>query len=183
MEIQLKGDKMHLNSGLNQTVIYTVGHSNIEFEKFLSLLNGIEVLVDVRSAPFSKFVPQFNINNIKKELERVGIEYVFLEDEYIGNVLGGRPRDEECYENGEVVYEDIMKKGWFKEGISALINLANKKQTVIMCSEEDPYKCHRHHLIAQNLLRKGVKVFHVRGDGSTELIEKPEKKIVQLTLV
>lgn len=174
---------MQLNKDLNRTVIYTVGHSNIEFGKFLRLLNGIEVLVDVRSAPFSKYVPQFNINNIKSELERLGIEYIFLYDEYVGNILGGRPRDDECYTNGEVVYKDVMKKRWFKEGISTVIDLANKKQTVIMCSEEDPYKCHRHHLIAQSLLREGVKVFHIRGDGSKELVEKPEKKIVQLTLI
>ena len=167
---------------LNQTNIYTIGHSNVKFEKFLSLLKGIEVLVDVRSIPFSRYASQFNIENIKRELESVEIEYVFMEDEYVGNVLGGRPRDDECYTNKKVIYECVMKKDWYKKGISALIDLANKKRTVIMCSEEDPYKCHRHHLITQSLLKEGVTVFHIRGNGNKEKIEKPEKKMVQLTL-
>ncbi|MFV2040604.1 MAG: DUF488 family protein [Candidatus Hydrothermarchaeales archaeon] len=168
---------------LNQATIYTVGHSNVEFEKFLSLLNGIKVLVDVRSTPFSKYAPQFNIKNIKRKLEAKGIEYVFIEDEYVGNVLGGKPKDEDCYENGKIVYGTVMKKGWYKEGISALIDFANKKRTVIMCSEEDPYACHRHHLISQSLLREGITVFHIRGDGTNERIEKPEKKMIQLPLI
>ncbi|ATZ61345.2 MAG: DUF488 domain-containing protein [Methanosarcinales archaeon Met12] len=174
---------MQPKKALNQAGIYTVGHSNVEFEKFLSLLNGIEVLVDVRSVPFSKYTPQFNIKNIKMKLENVGIEYVFMEDEYMGNVLGGEPRDGDCYENGKIIYENVMKKGWYKRGILALIELANKKGTVIMCSEEDPHKCHRHHLITQSLLKEGMDVFHIRGDGSKEKIEKPEKIMVQLTLI
>lgn len=172
---------MQPNKMLNQ-VIYTIGHSNIEFGKFLDLLKDIDVLVDVRSTPFSKYVPQFNINNIKRGLESVGIEYVFMEDEHVGNVLGGRPKDEDCYKDGEIIYKNVTKKGWYKEGISALIELANKKSTVIMCSEEDPYKCHRHHLIAQSLLKEGVTVIHIREDGGREVVKKAEKKVVQLTL-
>ncbi|VUT28179.1 MAG: hypothetical protein SYNGOMJ08_00742 [Candidatus Syntrophoarchaeum sp. GoM_oil] len=151
-----------------QVTIYTIGHSNIELEDFLSLLDGIEVVVDVRSVPFSKYASQFNLKNIKSTLESIGIEYVFMEDEYVGNVLGGRPRDEDCYEDGKVVYENIMRKSWYKEGISALIELAENKKVAIMCSEEDPYRCHRHHLISQSLLGDGVSVFHIRGDGRTE---------------
>jgi uncharacterized protein (DUF488 family) len=59
---------------LNQASIYTIGHSDIDFERFLELLNGIEVLVDVRSAPFSKYAPQFDIGNIRRGLN-VEIEY------------------------------------------------------------------------------------------------------------
>jgi len=165
-----KNDEM-LSKKLNQATIYTVGHSNIEFETFLGLLNGIEILVDVRSVPFSKYAPQFNIKNIKRQLETKGIDYVFMEDEHVGNVLGGRPNDDECYENGKIVYEKIMKKEWYKKGISAVIKLANNKRTVIMCSEEDPYKCHRHHLITQSLLKEGITVVHIRGDGSKEKVQ------------
>jgi uncharacterized protein (DUF488 family) len=162
-------------------VIYTIGHSNIEFERFLELLNGIEVLVDVRSTPFSKYTPQFNMESIKNGVESVGIKYIFMEDEYVGNVLGGRPRDDECYENGKIVYDNVMKKGWYKVGISRLIELASKKRTAIMCSEEDPYKCHRHHLITQSLLDEGITVLHIRRDGSEEEAKK-KKKIIQRTL-
>jgi len=166
----------------NHATIYTVGHSNVEFEKFLCLLNGINALVDVRSVPFSKYVPQFNINSIKVRLQDIGIEYVFMKDEHVGNVLGGRPKDDSCYNNGDVIYERVAGKEWYKKGISALVELANKKTVVVMCGEEDPHKCHRHHLITQSLLKEGINVIHIRGAGSQERVEKPDKKTIQLTL-
>lgn len=174
---------MQSKKALYDVAVYTVGHSNVEFEKLLGLLNEIEVLVDVRSVPFSKYVPQFNMGNIKESLEDVGIGYVFMKDKQVGNVLGGRPKDEDCYEDGKIIYENVKKKEWYKEGISALTELANKKRTVIMCSEENPYKCHRHHLITQSLLNEGANVIHIRGGGVVEEIKKAEKKVVQLTLI
>jgi uncharacterized protein (DUF488 family) len=163
--------------------IYTIGHSNIDLGRFLSMLNGIEILVDARSEPYSKYVPQFNSDFLKKQLEKVGIEYIFMKNDFVGNIIGGRPKERDCYENGDVVYERIRKKKWYKEGISTLIELAHKKRIVIMCSEEDPYKCHRHNLIAQSLLRGGVIVYHIRSDGIKEKIEKPDKITTQLTLI
>ena len=171
-------DRMIPKNPPPQLTIYTIGHSNIELEDFLSLLEGIEVVVDVRSVPFSKYAPQFNLKNVKSALESIGIEY-----KYLGNALGGRPKDGDCYENGKVVYENIMRKEWYRKGISGLIELAAKKKVAIMCSEEDPYRCHRHHLISQSLLKEGMEIFHIRGDGRKENVEKPKKRTVQLTLV
>lgn len=163
--------------------IYTIGHSSFPFEKFLDLLkkNNIKVLVDVRSAPFSKYASQFNISNIKKAVEKVGIEYMFMEEERVGNVLGGMPNDVECY-SGEkkIIYSNVIEKKWYKEGISKLIEIASTKKTAIMCSEEDPSKCHRNSLIAQSLLSKGAKVFHIRHTGK---IEEARKKALQSSLV
>jgi len=174
---------MELNKPHSQDEIYTVGHSNIALERFLSMLNDIEILIDARSEPFSKYVPQFNSDFLKKQLEKAGIEYIFMKNDYVGNIIGGRPKDRDCYENGEVIYERIKKKKWYKEGISTLIELAHKKRLVIMCSEEDPYKCHRHNLIAQSLLKGGVIVYHIRSDGIKEKIEKPDKITIQMTLI
>jgi len=76
------------------TIIYTIGYSNVDFKEFLDLLKGkgIEVLVDVRSVPFSRYALQFSRENIEKELKDENIEYIFM-----GNVLGGKPRDVSCY--------------------------------------------------------------------------------------
>jgi uncharacterized protein (DUF488 family) len=35
----------------------------------------------------------------------------------------------------------------------------------LLCSEEDPSKCHRHLLIGRVLRDRGVAVSHIRGDG------------------
>lgn len=171
-----------MNKKKHQNItIYTIGHSNLKFEKFLELLNEneIKIVVDVRSLPFSRYSPQFNKDWIKEELENAGIEYMLIEDEFVGNILGGRPRDEDCYEGSTIIYKKIMKKKWYVEGILELINTAKKKKTAIMCSEEDPSKCHRHHLITQSLLNNGITVFHIRGNGN---IEKVQKDMVQIIL-
>jgi len=163
----------------DQGIIYTIGHSNIQVEAFLNLLSGIDVVVDVRSTPFSQYAPQFNAHEIKGKLSAAGIEYVFMEDEYLGNILGGRPRDEGCYESGKIVYDRVKERSWYQEGISELVELACNKTLAVMCSEEDPDKCHRHHLIAQSVLDSGLRVLHIRGDGT---LEAAEKETVQLTL-
>jgi uncharacterized protein (DUF488 family) len=61
-----------------------------------------------------------------------------------------------------------MKRAWFQEGIEGLLELAAGETTAILCSEEDPAKCHRHHLIARYLseAHPEVEVLHIRGDAS-----------------
>ena len=50
--------------------LYTIGHSNHSTENFLGLLSkhDITAVCDVRSQPYSKFNPQFNRENIQKDL-------------------------------------------------------------------------------------------------------------------
>ena len=155
--------------------LFTIGHSNHSFEEFALLLDehGVLMLVDVRTAPFSRYNPQFNREALEQELPQHDIEYVFA-----GKYLGGRPADPTCYKSRalpgenvdylhEVDYPEVMKRDWFIKGIGRLLELADEKRTAIMCSEEDPSQCHRHHLIARYLLREypEVTVRHIRGDG------------------
>lgn len=156
--------------------LLTVGHSNHSLEKFIGLLeqSSVMTLVDVRSAPASRYNPQFNKNSLEHELSLRGIEYVFA-----GKYLGGRPTDPSCYKHRvlpaegvdylhEVDYREVMKREWFVKGIARLLEIADESQTTIMCSEEDPAACHRHHLIANYLLHTHPKVTiqHIRGDGT-----------------
>jgi uncharacterized protein (DUF488 family) len=153
----------------------TIGHSNHSLDKFIQLLdeNGIMQLVDVRSAPYSRFHPQFN----KEDLER-GLAPHYIQYAYAGKFLGGRPSDPTCYKNRllpsddadylhEVDYPEVMKRPWFIQGINRLLELADQDLTAIMCSEENPAECHRHHLIAKYLISEHpeVDVHHIRGDG------------------
>jgi uncharacterized protein (DUF488 family) len=150
----------------------------------------IQGVVDVRSSPYSKYVPQFNKDNLQKILIKNNIGYY-----YAGDRLGGRPKDPSCYfseqiPNGhvdylhEVNYPMVATKEWFIEGLSELISLAQEKRIAVMCSEENPFQCHRHHLISQNLLAKGFDVQHIRGNGLLDPAMQPivENKIEQLTL-
>ena len=149
-------------------VIYTIGHSNVEADKIVDLLRqyGIDVVLDVRSSPYSRHAPQFNREDFAERLALAGIEY-----QYGGGYLGGRPRDPSCYDREDeerVLYEEVEKKEWYSRGIEGLIQLATEKWAAVMCAEEDPGVCHRHLLIAQTLLDRGIDVEHIRHkDGET----------------
>jgi uncharacterized protein (DUF488 family) len=146
-------------------LVYTIGHSNTGTVKFISLLKqyGIKTVVDVRSAPYSRHVPQFNKDRIKTELMKEEINYVFM-----GNVLGGKPEKFKGETSDDAKYRKISLQEEYKNGISRLIEIAKENKTSIMCSEENPENCHRHLLIAKSLLAKGVEVKHIRGSGMVE---------------
>ena len=167
----------------NNIQIYTVGHSNMEASDLIGLLrrNQIEVLVDVRSAPYSQYTPRFNREALSGTLKGAGIDYAFA-----GEYLGARPKDPTCYKNGElpppkadylklVDYQEVATRPWFRRGIERLLEIASERRTAIMCSEEDPADCHRHHLIAQDLLDRGVQVWHIRRDGNLEDADRPKQ--------
>jgi len=143
--------------------IFTIGHSNHDIEYFLGLLagNGIEAVADVRSAPYSKFAPQYNKDSIERSLHGKGIGYLFL-----GGLIGGRPDGDEYYDlEGYVLYDRYARSDGFKEGIRLLKETAAEFRTALMCGEADPAACHRHRLIAPVLVREGVTVMHILGDG------------------
>lgn len=138
----------------------SIGHSNHPMVTFIGLLreHGIEVVVDVRSSPYSRFNPQFNRENIKRGLQAVGIDYDFLGDE-----LGGRPPEREFYDNdGHVLYGRVAGTNRFRSGLDRLIERAKHARVTIMCSEEDPAGCHRFLLVTGALHIKGLDVSHIR---------------------
>jgi len=151
--------------------IFTVGHSNHTWEVFLNLLTEakIEVLVDVRSNPNSRWAPFANRDSLKGILESVQIRYM-----YLGDVLGGHPSDLDSYDHktGKVDYQAIRAKEYFQRGIERILNGLKGYRVCIMCAEEDPTSCHRNLLVAESLREKGVAVFHIRGDGRIQTDEE-----------
>ncbi|MDO4783363.1 MAG: DUF488 domain-containing protein [Capnocytophaga felis] len=144
--------------------LYTIGHGNRKVEEFLAILKnlGIEFLIDVRSQPYSKFNPQFNQNNLAFFLESNGIRYVFM-----GDSIGGRPKDVTCYDDeGRVDYEVVKTKDFFIQGINRLKMAYDKNvSVVIMCSESKPCECHRSKLIGRALNLENVVVEHIDEKG------------------
>ncbi len=139
--------------------VYTLGHSNVSAERIVELLrtHAIDVLVDVRRTPYSRHNPQFNREPFAAHLRRCGIAYRFA-----GDALGGLRRGE------ETSFAEIRRRGDYESGLTRLVREAASCRTAILCSEEDPARCHRHQLIAQDLLRRGAEVRHIRGDGALE---------------
>ncbi|MBN2549602.1 MAG: DUF488 domain-containing protein [Anaerolineales bacterium] len=168
-------------------IIFTIGHSNHSLQKLAQLLkeNGIAALVDVRSAPYSRHFPWFNKEHLEFELPRLGIEYI-----YAGKALGGRPDDPSLYKKREmptegadylheVDYPAVMKRSYFIKGVERMLETAVQKTTALMCSEEDPADCHRHHLITRYLLDEfpEVEIHHIRGDGTVFNAHQIVKKV------
>ena len=143
--------------------ILTIGHSNHSWAKFLELLqsSGVEVVVDARSHPYSKFCPQFDFEALKKSLSEAGIRYVPL-----GNQLGGRPKGNEFYDSdGHVLYDRVAASESFRLGVERLKKGVDGYVVALMCGEEDPAGCHRRSLIGRVLREAGYIVDHIRGDG------------------
>lgn len=151
--------------------IYTIGHSNHTKERFLDLLIAakIEVLVDVRSTPNSRWAVFANGDKLKEILESVQIRYI-----YLGDMLGGRPSDSDSYnyQTGKADYQVIREKEYFQRGIKRLIDGLRRYRVCIMCAEEDPTSCHRNLLVAESLRNVGVQIFHIRGDGRIQTDEE-----------
>jgi uncharacterized protein (DUF488 family) len=147
--------------------VFTIGHSNHSAKKFAGLLkqHGIEILADTRSHPYSRHVPHFNTKDIEAILSGSGIEYLFL-----GLELGGRPKGEEFYDTkGRVDYAMVERSQPFLDGIYRLEKEIQARRVALLCSEEDPARCHRSLLIGWALSKRGVTVRHIRGDGSVQV--------------
>ncbi|HEY7093440.1 MAG TPA: DUF488 domain-containing protein [Ktedonobacterales bacterium] len=147
-------------------VIWTIGHSNMSIERFLELLRAheIELLVDVRTAPYSRHWPQFSRDALARSVEADGITYLFL-----GRELGGKPDDPALrWPHGLPDYDAIAATPLYQEGIKRLTDLACKRRTAFMCSEGDPAQCHRERLVARTLRAEGWQVRHILTDGSIQ---------------
>src|SRR2546430_4748749 len=149
--------------------IYSIGHSNQPMEAFLELLNkhSVQALIDVRSHPYSRYVPHFNSPELAHAARHVNIQYLFM-----GKELGGRPDGEEFYDaDDHVIYSRVAESQLFLKGIESLEEIGKATRAAIMCSEEDPTSCHRHLLVGRVLTKRGIRVLHIRGDGriQTEL--------------
>lgn len=147
------------------STVYTIGHSTHSTEKFLELLgmHEISAIGDVRSRPYSRFNPQFNRENLSKDLERSGIAYVFL-----GAELGARSEDPGCFVGGKVQYDLLAKTELFQEGLRRIAKGAGVQRVALMCAEKDPLTCHRAILVCRHLASMGVAAQHIREDGRLE---------------
>jgi uncharacterized protein (DUF488 family) len=154
----------------NEVTVYTVGHSNHPAEKLLELLkcSNIEMVVDVRSSPYSRYATHFNKEILEGLLRAQGTKYDFY-----GDVIGGKPEEREFYdEEGYVLYDRLSQSPGFRHGIRELIKEIQRYRVAILCSEEDPTNCHRRMLIGRVLHGEGVKVLHIRGDGRIQTEEQ-----------
>lgn len=155
---------------------------------FFDLLARVEsdVLVDVRSSPFTRYSLHFCHGPLKEAVQSAGLKYLFL-----GKELGGVPKNEQFYdEDGYVLYERIAESEPFKEAIGRLLSGVENYNVMLMCGEENPLGCHRRLLVARVLQENGVDVLHMRSDGRLDseqdlrdMEAEAEGRYIQLSLL
>jgi uncharacterized protein (DUF488 family) len=160
--------------------IFTIGHSTRTLKEFLDILRSfnIQLLADIRSFPGSRRYPHFNKEQLEKELNKVGIDYIHFKD------LGGRRKPvKDSHNNAWRVdafrgYADYMETEPFKKAIDELQEVAQKHTTVYMCSEAVWWSCHRS-LVSDYLKFHHWKVIHIMGINKSE--EHPYTKPARIT--
>ncbi len=97
----------------------------------------VDMLMDVRSKPYSKWKEGFNMEPLRDRLAKSGICYLWR-----GKTLGG--------------FAPIGERA-----IADLVLLQTGRAICLMCLEADPVRCHRKYEIARRLKRYGVAVDHI----------------------
>lgn len=169
--------------------IYTIGHSTHTLVYFKELLEKYKIncVVDVRQFAASTYNPQYNESNLRPFLETRQITYI-----HMGTEFGARPQDLSMLDtDGKVDFDKVRKSKPFLSGIERLKKGLQKGYRIaLMCSQADPFDCHRFALIAYYLVRHGFTVTHILKDkncldnSSLEklLLEKYEKKLPKADL-
>jgi uncharacterized protein (DUF488 family) len=154
--------------------LLTLGHSTLPIETFLKILreNGCTLLADIRTVPRSRHNPQFGQDELVPALDAAGIAYRWLK------ALGGlrRPRPDSintAWRNTSFRgYADYMQTPEFASAVDELLGLGAERQTVILCAEAVPWRCHRS-LVADALTARGVAVEDIFYDKHGSSHRKP----------
>ena len=143
-------------------MIRTVGHGTRAVEELIDVVrvHGVVELVDVRTLPRSRRNPQFGREALTEHLAVARLAYVHMPG------LGGFRRARADSVNlgwrnaGFRGYADYMETPEFAQSLEALVELAERRPTAIMCAETVPWRCHRS-LIADALMARGIVVEHI----------------------
>lgn len=174
----LHGDLFVYCINMNKPVIYTIGHSNHPADYFLELLKAFAVncLIDVRSTAASAYNPHFNKGPLSNFLKNNRITYLHFAEEF-----GARYTDPDLLDDEGKVSFDKVRKGWhFKNGVERLWAGIDKGFTIaLMCSESEPFDCHRFSMISVALSKDGFEVKHILKDKSLLDNEELEKQLLK----
>jgi uncharacterized protein (DUF488 family) len=156
--------------------IFSLGHSNLPFERFARLLmdKNVSAVADVRSSPFSRHAPWFSQREFKSGLRIHRIAYSFFGDE-----LGGRPKASELFRGGIADYEEMAKTDAFRHGIARLLEGSERHRIAMICSERDPLHCHRCLLVGRQLKVQGIVTSHLHSDGKEETQDEVEERLLR----
>jgi len=143
--------------------LHTIGYGARSVDELIAALRTyhIEYVLDVRSSPYSKFKPEFAKEVLEAALKARGLRYVF-----VGDTLGGQPRDPDCYTEGKVDYEKVRQQPFFQAGLERLRKAHEQRlRAALLCSEGRPEQCHRSKMIGEALHAARIPIWHIDENG------------------
>jgi uncharacterized protein (DUF488 family) len=146
--------------------IFTIGHSTHPIGAFIDLLamNHVDLLIDVRTVPRSRYNPQFSRDALAAALSGAGIEY-----EHVA-ALGGlrRPRPDSpnsAWRNASFRgFADHMQTPLFNQALDTALVQGSARRIAFMCAEGNPFRCHRS-LIADAIAARGLASYEITASG------------------
>lgn len=146
--------------------IYTIGHSNYSIEGFVNMLRKyeIDVVVDIRGTPYSKYNTQYNKEALCNSLKELGFKYIYMGSEFAAQ------RDNKLIYTWEGYsdFEKVINEPSFINGVERLKKgLAKGYRIVLLGAKQDPVNCHRFALVGRELYKRGFNVKHIEDDLST----------------
>ena len=154
--------------------LYTIGYAGFpDVNDFVRTLKdyGIQILIDVRSSPYSSYFEAYNKDRLSKLLKEHGIYYYNYARQF-----GARQENRDFYKDGRLDFKTFSQSEQFLDGVRSV----EKSNGVIafMCAEKKPSECHRTILVARVFSDRGHDVLHIMPGGETMTQHDVEKELV-----
>lgn len=169
--------------------VYTLGHSNYPFDKFIEILKkyNINCVVDIRAIPYSKYNTQYNKEFFQNNLKKLGYTYIYMADEF-----GAKRKTKESYNSqGYADFDKVILEKDFKRGVERLKVGCNKGYKIVLLGAmQEPIRCPRAILVGRQLVKEGFDVKYIMHEGNLKtqndleelLLEKYFEQRNQLTI-
>jgi uncharacterized protein (DUF488 family) len=152
---------------LSGVELLTVGHGTLGQPELMELLRGagVELLVDVRTAPGSRRNPHVGRTALERWLPEGGIAYRWEPG------LGGWRKPEPSSPNVALRndsfrgYADYMRSAAFWAALDEVLGRAADARTSLMCSESVYWRCHRRLIADAAVVGRNIPVLHLGHDG------------------
>ena len=158
--------------------LFTIGYSGYEREQFLEALKaqGVNMVIDVRSLPASRYRPEYDKAAIGKYLLENGIDYC-----HMAWAFGARWEESRFIgAEGYVDFCLLSESDAFTRGVAKVVSLTEQgKSCALMCAEKDAMNCHRSILVARRFHEMGWKVLHL-SPGRIEAHQELERRLLDL---
>lgn len=145
---------------IKDNIIYTIGHSNYSFGQLIKRIDKyrVNVIVDIRGIPYSKYNVQFNKEELAIKLRKLGYIYIYMAKEFAAKRTTRESYNEEGYADFNMVKDEIF----FKNGIERLkVGLEKGYNIVLLGAMQEPVRCHRAILVGRELDKLGFNIKHI----------------------